>query len=460
MSTSKLILTPLIGLAVSAALILAACGDDAPEAAPQQAQQQQAQQAAEPEPQQQAEPAAQAQAAQQQSASTAQAEATTEPAEQQEQPADTPDDGIVYDPNRDTLIEGERLGSSILAADEVKQYRFAAEAGEWLRISVDGRDGMDPVLTLLEPDRTDVASNDDRSATNRDSLLVVRVPTAGDQVIRVGAFDGASLGDFVIQVERITIGDDADSAIVGIGSPVTAHLDFPTDVDAFEFTGQIGQTVTIRVDGDIGVDVYAQLIDPVGDLIASDDDSGHGLDAEISLTLTTAGSHRVEVWGALNLEGQRQLIGSYSVLVQDGPPTAPLEGDTASDTAGVALTFLDALRQGDSATLLALAGPEALTTWGWETTADVERDLLKMQSIGLGSGALQTISRIDALYDRRSRVFIQLSEADWLRFELVLIGGLWTVDFWSHQSSAPGLTDQPADVPTDDTEAAQEESSE
>ena len=194
------------------------------------------------------------------------------------------------------------------------------------------------------------------------------MPTAGDQVIRVGAFDGASLGDFVIQVERITIGDDADSAIVGIGSPVTAHLDFPTDVDAFEFTGQIGQTVTIRVDGDIGVDVYAQLIDPVGDLIASDDDSGHGLDAEISLTLTTAGSHRVEVWGALNLEGQRQLIGSYSVLVQDGPPTAPLEGDTASDTAGVALTFLDALRQGDSATLLALAGPEALTTWGWETT--------------------------------------------------------------------------------------------
>ena len=83
-----------------------------------------------------------------------------------------------------------------------------------------------------------------------------------------------------------------------------------------------------------------------------------------------------------------------------------------------------------------------------------------MQSIGLGSGALQTISRIDALYDRRSRVFIQLSEADWLRFELVLIGGLWTVDFWSHQSSAPGLTDQPADVPTDDTAAAQEESSE
>ena len=460
MSTSKLILTPLIGLAVGAALVLAACGDDAPEAVPQQAQQQQAQQAAEPEPQQQAEPVAQAQSAQQQAAPTPQEEPTTESAEQQQQPADTPDDGIVYDPDRDTLIEGERLGSHILAADEVKQYRFAAEAGEWLRISVDGRDGMDPVLTLLEPDRTDVARNDDRSATNRDSLLVVRVPTTGDQVIRVGAFDGASLGEFVIQVERITIGADADSAIIGIGSRVTAHLDFPTDVDAFEFNGEVGQTVTIRVDGDLGVDVYAQLIDPVGDLIASDDDGGHGLDAEISLTLSAAGSHRVEVWGALNLEGQRQLIGSYSVLVQDGPPTEPLAGDTAADTAGVALTFLDALRQGDSATLLALAGPEALTIWGWETTADVERDLLKMQSIGLGSGALQTISRADVLSDRRSRVFIQLAEADWLRFELVLIGGLWTVDFWSHQSSAPGLTDQPADVPANDTEAEQQESSE
>ena len=36
-----------------------------------------------------------------------------------------------------------------------------------------------------------------------------------------------------------------------------------------------------------------------------------------------------------------------------------------------------------------------------------------------------------------ARVFLQLAEEDWLRFELISVGGLWTVDFWAHQSFAP-----------------------
>ncbi len=436
----------LAALALAAALTLAACsGDSDQQAAPQQAQQQQVEQPA-PQPQPQAQPEPQAQPAAQQQAEP-QPEPAQPPEQQETEQQDAgPDDGIVYDPDRDTLNEGELFGSSVTAADEVKQFRFAAEEGEWLRITVDGRGGMDPILTVLQPDRTDIARNDDRSATNRDSLLVVRIPTSGDQVLRVGAFDAASLGDFVIQVERLTVGADADSGIIAVGSTTNARLDFPSDVDAFEFSGRAGQTVTISISGDTGVDVYTQLLDPDNTLIASDDDSGHGLDAEMSLTLEQDGTHRIEVWAALNLEGQRQLIGAYTVIVREDAATGPLDERTAGDTTGVAITFLDALRQGDSATILALAGPEALTTWGWQDTTDVDRDLIKMQSIGLGGAVLQTAARSDTLNEDRARVYLQLAENDWLRFELISVGGLWTVDFWSHQSAAPLGVAAPADA--------------
>ncbi len=450
MQRSRHTLTAVLALVLAGALTLAACSGDSLEsaqqqaAAPQQEQAAQAESAAAAAPQQQAaaqpeaQPEPQEQTAEQQAAS--EPAAAAEPQQQANQQTDSQTDssGIVYDPQRDTLIEGERFGSSIQAADEVQQFRFAAQAGEWLRISVNGRGGMDPILTVLQPDRTDIAINDDRSAANRDSLLIVQVPTSGDQVIRVGAFDAASLGDFVIQVERLAVGPDTDSGFIAIGGSAGARLDFPNDVDAFEFSGLAGQTITVTVSGDTGVDVYAQLIDPDGNLIAADDDSGHGLDAEMSLTLGLDGTHRIEVWAALNLEGQRQLIGPYSVVVHEGLPIGPLDEQTAADTAGVALTFLDALRQGDSATILALAGPEALTTWGWESVADVERDLPKIQSIGLGAAVLQTDARADQLDDGRARVYIQLAPAEWLRFELISVGGLWTVDFWARQSDPPG----------------------
>ena len=423
-------------LALAAALALFACSGDSaqqatqqPQAQPQAAELAAQQQPAEAPPQE-AEPAPQPE-------QEAEPEPVAPAQVQQAEPEDSDDEGIIYEPDRDTLTEGDRFGFTISAADDVKQLRFAAEEGEWLRVSVDGRDGMDPVLTILQPDRTDIARNDDRSATNRDSLLVVQVPTSGEQVIRVGAFDAASTGKFVIRVERLIVGSDADSAIIAIGATTAARLDFPSDVDAFEFNGSAGQTVTITVSGDTGVDVYTQLLDPTNSLIASDDDSGHGLDAEMTLTLEQSGLHRIEVWAALNLEGQRQLIGSYEVIVREQPATGPLDERTAGDTAGVALTFLDALRQGDSATILALAGPEALITWGWETPPDVDRDLRKMQSIGLGATVLQTVARADTLNENRARVYLQLAADDWLRFELISVGGLWTVDFWSHQSAAP-----------------------
>ena len=435
-----------LALALFSALAVA-CGDDSSDtAATQQSQQgQQADQAAAAQQQQQAQPidAAEQQSASQASQQTAPAQ---EQAEQQQSQSAEQDaaqgqaqetEQPTSDPNRDTLLEGELFASMIGDEDEERVFRFQAAASAWLRIFVDGKGGMDPVLTLLDPEGVEIAVNDDLSTTNRDSLLIAQVPTEGLQFIRVQPFDSNSRGDFIIQVQTITIGADDDNAIIAVGSSADGRLNAPGDVDVFEFQVEQGQQVFVLVDGDTGVDVFAQLFQPGGDLLQIDDDGGHGLDSEIYFTAETAGLWRLEVWPASNKVGQRQLIGAYRVTVEEGLPTSAVNEAVASDLAAAALTFLEALRSGDSLTILALAGPEALTIWGWDDADDVGRDVQKIQSIDLGGEILQSVSFGDVLHSARGRVYFQFSEDDWMRFELIQLGGRWLVDDWAHSIGPP-----------------------
>lgn len=438
-----------VGLLVSLALLAvaaASCSDDSPEQAEQQDQQEavaqtqeqstqpidateqpQSEQPAQPETQE----AAQAEA-QPEQADTEQAEGAAQTSQQAEQTEDP-----ASDPNRDILNDGERFSSSIGPDETEKQFKFQAATGAWLRIFVDGTGGMDPVVTLLQPDGTEIAVNDDLSTTNRDSLLIAQVPVEGLQLIRVQPFDSNSLGDFIIEVRTLTIGADDDNAIMAVGTSSDGRLNTPGDVDVFEFQAEEGQQVFVLVDGDTGVDVFAQVFQPDGNLLQIDDDGGHGLDSEIYFTADAAGLWRVEVWPASNKAGQRQLIGAYRITVEEGLPTSAVNEAVASDLAGAALTFLQALRDGDSATILALAGPEALTIWGWDDASDVGRDIQKLQSIDLGGEIAQSVSFGDVLHPARGRVYFQFSETDWMRFELIQLGGHWLVDDWAHSIGPP-----------------------
>jgi len=442
----------LLGFALGLALLSAfavACSNDGPEIAEtqQSAQTQQTDQAAAAtQSEQQAQPidAAEQQSESQpaQQAAPAQEQADPQQADSAEQDApeqsqDSQTEQPVSDPNRDTLLDGELFASTIGPDDTERTFRFQAAASAWLRVFVDGKGGMDPVVTLLDPEGVEIAVNDDLSTTNRDSLLIAQVPTEGLQFIRVQPFDSNSRGDFIIQVETITIGADDDNAIIAVGTSAVGRLNAPGDVDVFEFQVEQGQQVFVLVDGDTGVDVFAQLFQPSGDLLQIDDDGGHGLDSEIYFTADEAGLWRLEVWPASNKVGQRQLIGAYRVTVEAGLPTSAVNEAVAGDLAAAALTFLEALRGGDTLTILALAGPEALTIWGWDDADDVGRDVRKIQSIDLGGEILQSVAFGDVLHSARGRVYFQFSEDDWMRFELIQLGGRWLVDDWAHSIGPP-----------------------
>lgn len=337
----------------------------------------------------------------------------------------------------DLLRDGVQVADTIQPEETERVFRYGASTGAWLRIAVDGLGGMDPVLTLLQPDGTEIARNDDLSTTNRDSLIIAQAPVEGSYYLRVEPYNSSSIGNFTIEARTLNVGADEDNAILTIGSYADGRLDTPGDVDVFEFQVSVGQRVFVMVDGDTGVDVFSQVFDPNGTLLRIDDDAGHGLDAEFDFVSDVAGLWRVEVWPAENREGQRQLIGAYRVNVGEGAPAREVEEAVGADLAAAALTFLEALRAGDAGAVLALAGPEAHSIWGWDDAADVGRDISKMQSIGLGGEILQTIPLADALHASRGRVYFQLAEDDWLRVELIQLSGLWLVDDWAHSTGPP-----------------------
>ena len=434
-----------------AASLISACGGDETEAEPAQsaAQEQPAAQQSQPAAQeQQAQPAAQQQdapaqsgaageddqsQAQSDSAPRQQQQAEQEDAEQQEAPAQ-PDEGAL------TLETGVPFRSAV-GEGETREFLFNASAGDWIRVLVDGKQGMDPVLALFSPAGDRIAANDDVSRTNRDSLLYAQIPADGAQLIRVSGYQGAA-GLFDITASRHLPTNDDDNDIIAIDGAfeIEGALDSPEDVDVFEFDGRAGQQIYIYVDGAPGVDVYIQLFDSARSIITTDDDGGHGLDAQIAYELPETGRYALEVWPAVTSVyeeiAQRSLIGAYAVHLREGPPEIPIEDpDGAIEAAGA--TFLAALRESDSAAIFSLAGPEAVNAWGWENKEDVDRDLDKLKSIPLLGDDLQSIVAGSPVNDDWALFYVQFSEDDWFRIELARSGGQWAVDGWTHSLVAP-----------------------
>lgn len=428
-----------------AASLAAACGGD--DQAQQQAAQAQSAQA-QAAPQQEAPPAQDAQqeqpaaqpAQRQQSDSagdsapqqTASDQQQAAPAEQEQQAQPPPsDDGSAIQ-----LADGQPLAARITDQNGVQLFRFAAAEGDWIRVSVDGKNGMDPVAVLAQADGTEIASNDDVSRLNRDSLIVAQSPVSGTLQITVAGYDGGT-GAFEITASKHEPTADGEDALISIVNDIELRgvLDTPEDADIFEFDGRAGRSLLIYVDGAIGADVYLQLFDGDRSIVATDDDGGHGLDAEISYTLPADGRYVIEVWPAANGVGQRPQIGPYRLFIRENLGLVPVAAEDADAVAAAGLSFLEALRTSDSATIFSLAGPEALAAWGWESKLDVDADLDKLASLPLQGDDLQTAAFRGPVDPGRARFYVQFAEDDWFRIELVDDGGQWAVDAWTHAAS-------------------------
>ena len=419
---------------------------DAAQAAEEQAQTEQPAQAqvqAQAEQPAQAQDQAEDQAPAQQPAQEAAQEAAAEEQAQTEAPADPPAEEEAAEAETEAapepalpanhLVYGSEIRSSVITPDEPAQFRFQGAEGDLVRIRVDGLATMDPVVTLLEPNRTEIRTNDDESIANRDSLLITTLPSEGLQVIRVVPYDSLSGGEFIVSVELLPAEATDDSRILSIGESVQARLHHPGDIDTFEFAGEAGQVVRIRADGEIGADTFIEVFDPEGGFLAINDDSGHGLDAELALELAVSGRYRVDVFPAVvgRPGGERHRIGDYVFSVVVLPEAVEASGETATALAGLALTYLDAVQTGDAVSIFGLAGPEKISQTGWKNAEDVLRDLSDEQDVVTAGALGQARAEVEG---DRARVYVGVTVPGTdtvltVRVDAININGQWLVDF-------------------------------
>lgn len=419
---------------------------DAAQAAEEQAQTEQPAQAqvqAQAEQPAQAQDQAEDQAPAQQPAQEAAQEAAAEEQAQTEAPADPPAEEEAAEAEAEAepepalpanhLVYGSEIRSSVITPDEPAQFRFQGAEGDLVRIRVDGLATMDPVVTLLEPNRTEIRTNDDESIANRDSLLITTLPSEGLQVIRVVPYDSLSGGEFIVSVELLPAEATDDSRILSIGESVQARLHHPGDIDTFEFAGEAGQVVRIRADGEIGADTFIEVFDPEGGFLAINDDSGHGLDAELALELAVSGRYRVDVFPAVvgRPGGERHRIGDYVFSVVVLPEAVEASGETATALAGLALTYLDAVQTGDAVSIFGLAGPEKISQTGWKNAEDVLRDLSDEQDVVTAGALGQARAEVEG---DRARVYVGVTVPGTdtvltVRVDAININGQWLVDF-------------------------------
>lgn len=79
------------------------------------------------------------------------------------------------------------------------QYPFSGNGGEQVTIYLASED-FDPYLILLDPARRRISENDDISRTNRNSLLVVTLPTTGTYTVVANSYEAGKTGTYALQV--------------------------------------------------------------------------------------------------------------------------------------------------------------------------------------------------------------------------------------------------------------------
>jgi hypothetical protein len=240
----------------------------------------------------------------------------------------------------DTGLAGE--GSTTLSAvigdgdfgdtsGDYDYFSLSADAGDSISIETfaDALDtGLDTFVGLYDSFGTLVASDDD-SGEGLDSLLNYQVQSDGEYYAVVRGFGSGfasdpltagtgggvgSTGEYDVTISvngpfepNDSITQAYDTGLAGEGSTTLSAVigdgDFGNtsgDYDYFSLSADAGDSIGIETFADslgTGLDTFVGLYDSFGTLLASDDDSGTGLNSVLNYQVQADGEYYAVVWG-------------------------------------------------------------------------------------------------------------------------------------------------------------------
>lgn len=232
-------------------------------------------------------------------------------------------------------------------------YSIELGAGEELMAAMMADGGnLDCYLFFTDADFNLLAEDDDSGADiglgPMDALLNVTVKVAGTYYViatRANVDIGVTTGNYVLvagapdaapEPEPNQVDDGLPPGVdfiadVVVGQAMSGTITATSFMHLYTLEGFAGDQVTIIMEGTGGLDAYIGLLDPAGELLAEDDNSGGNLNAMITYTLPANGSYLIAATRAGIDEGAT--VGAYTLVVNAGPP-AVVEPDAGAGLAG------------------------------------------------------------------------------------------------------------------------------
>ena len=171
----------------------------------------------------------------------------------------------------------------------------------------------DPLLTLRDAAGNRLAADDD-SGTGLDAELVFTPVSTGEYRVEVSSYTSGT-GSYTLERTSRSSGDAArddtfTTARLADGATGSGRIDFAGDLDWYAVTLQAGRDYTFDLRSSF--DNYLVLRDASGFALATDDDSGDGLNALLTYSATTSGTFYLEA----SAVSSRQSSGEYSVAMR------------------------------------------------------------------------------------------------------------------------------------------------
>ena len=204
--------------------------------------------------------------------------------------------------------------STISAPGDVDWYGIELIEGRAYRINLESSDGsLDPVVTLYNAEGAQIATDDDGGA-NTNAYLSYTPVVGGIHYVAASAYENAGSGAYTLRIIDTEVPGTlaTDEYLTPDGDDRLSRIDMPGDLDTYGVMLEAGvrYTIEVRGTGDNPLaDPFVAVLDQSGNRVASDDDSGPGLDARVTFTAASTDQFYIQASG---LGGG---IGGYRVSI-------------------------------------------------------------------------------------------------------------------------------------------------
>jgi len=212
------------------------------------------------------------------------------------------------------ISAGAPRQSTISAAGDVDWYGIELIEGRAYRINLESADGaLDPVVTLYNSEGAQIATDDDGGASTNAYLSYTPV-VGGIHYVAASAYGDEGAGAYSLRIVDTEVPGTlaTDEHLTADVDERTSRIDISGDLDTYGIMleGGVRYTIEVRGAGDNPLaDPFVSVLDQSGNRVASDDDSGPGLDARVTFTAAATDQFYVQASG---LGGG---IGTYRVSI-------------------------------------------------------------------------------------------------------------------------------------------------